>query len=74
MPARVLIVDDEPDIRDVLNEHLLREGYVVETTSTGAAAIGAVRERTPDAVLLDLNMPGVLDGRAVLGAIAGEVP
>jgi DNA-binding NtrC family response regulator len=74
MAARVLIVDDEPDIRDVLKEHLLREGYVVETTSTGAAAIAAVRGRTPDAVLLDLNMPGALDGRAVLGAIAREVP
>ena len=74
MPARVLIVDDEPDVRDVLNEHLLREGYLVEATSTGAAAIAAVRGRTPDAVLLDLNMPGALDGRAVLGAIACEVP
>jgi DNA-binding NtrC family response regulator len=74
MTARVLIVDDEPDILDVLNERLLREGYVVETASTGAAAIAAVRGRTPDAVLLDLNMPGALDGRAVLGAIAREVP
>jgi DNA-binding NtrC family response regulator len=74
MPARVLIVDDEPDILDMLNERLLREGYVVETASTGAAAIAAVRRQTPDVVLLDLNMPGVLDGRAVLGAIAHGVP
>jgi DNA-binding NtrC family response regulator len=74
MPARVLVVDDEPDVRDMLNEYLMREGYAVETTSTGAGAITAVRRRTPDAVLLDLNMPGALDGRAVLGAIAREVP
>jgi PleD family two-component response regulator len=67
MPTWVLVVDDEPDILDVLNERLLREGDVVETASTGAAAIASVRGRTPDAVLLDLNMPGALDGRAVLG-------
>ena len=74
MPPRVLIVDDEPGIREVLSEHLRQEGYVVETMATGAAAIAAVRERVPDAVLLDLNMPGALDGRAVLDAIGREVP
>ena len=74
MPDRVLIVDDESAIRDILSEILLREGYIVETTSTGTAAIDAVRERRPDAVLLDLNIPGALDGRAVLRAIGGDVP
>ena len=74
MPARVLIVDDDLDVLNVLQESLLLEGYTVETTITGAAAIAAVRERTPDVVLLDLNMPGVLDGRAVLGAIARHAP
>ena len=74
MPARVLIVDNEPDILDVLRHHLLLEGYIVETTTTGAAAIAAVRERRPDVVLLDLNLPGMLDGRAVLGVIGSEVP
>jgi DNA-binding NtrC family response regulator len=74
MPARVLIVDDEPDILDVLRVRLLLEGYIVETTTTGAGAIAAVRERSPDVVLLDLNMPGVLDGRAVLHAIHATVP
>ena len=74
MPARVLIVDDEPDVLNVLRESLLLEGHTVETTTTGAAAIAAVRERSPDVVLLDLNLPGVLDGRAVLGVISREVP
>ena len=69
MPARVLIVDDEPDILDLLRVRLLLEGYIVETTTTGAAAIAAVRERAPEVVLLDLNMAGVLDGRAVLQLI-----
>jgi DNA-binding NtrC family response regulator len=73
-PTRVLIVDDDPDIRIVLREYLAREGYAVEITTTGAAAVNAVRSERVDVVLLDLNMPGVLDGRAVLGAIAGTVP
>ena len=74
MPARVLIVDDEPGIREILREHLLHGGYHVETATTGAAAIMAVRERRPDVALLDLNMPGTLDGRAVLGIIGREIP
>ena len=69
MPARVLVVDDEPDVLDLLRVRLLLEGYIVETTTTGTAAIAAVRERAPEVVLLDLNMPGVLDGRAVLQVI-----
>ena len=74
MPACVLIVDDEPGILEILREHLLHGGYHVETATTGAAAMVAVRELRPDVVLLDLNMPGVLDGRAVLSIIGGEVP
>jgi DNA-binding NtrC family response regulator len=74
MPGKVLIVDDDLDVLNVLRESLLLEGYTVETTITGAAAITAVRERSPDVVLLDLNMPGVLDGRVVLGFIARHVP
>jgi DNA-binding NtrC family response regulator len=74
VPARVLIVDDEPRIGDLLRQHLIIQGYLVETTTTGAAAVAAIRRRSPDVVLLDLNMPGTLDGRAVLRAIGGHVP
>ena len=74
MPARVLIVDDEPRILDLLRQHLIIQGYLVETTTTGAAAVAAIRRQSPDVVLLDLNMPGTLDGRAVLRAIGGDVP
>jgi two-component system response regulator MprA len=74
MPARVLIVDDEPELREILRESLTARGYVTETAATGAAAITAVRNQPPDVVLLDLNMPGTLDGRAVLRAIGQEIP
>ena len=61
-------------VSEISENRPLIKGYVVETTTTGAAAIAAVRERSPDVVLLDLNMPGVLDGRAVLQAIHTTVP
>jgi DNA-binding NtrC family response regulator len=75
MPARVLIVDDEPELCGILSESLTRLGYVTETVANGAAAIMTVRNQPPpDVVLLDLNMPGTLDGRAVLRAIGQEIP
>jgi CheY-like chemotaxis protein len=74
MPARILIVDDELELRDILSESLTSRGYVTETAATGAAAIMAVENQPPDVVLLDLNMPGALDGRAVLRAIGPEIP
>jgi DNA-binding response OmpR family regulator len=74
MPARVLIVDDDPAVRGLLSDLLTGQGYTVETASTGAAALVAARERQLDAILLDLNLPGTLDGRGVLGAIGQEIP
>jgi CheY-like chemotaxis protein len=63
MPVRILIVDDEPELRGILSESLTARGHVTETVATGAAAITAVRTQPrPDVVLLDLNMPGALDG------------
>jgi DNA-binding response OmpR family regulator len=72
MPPRVLVVDDDPYLRPMLAEHLLGEGYAVEVAANGATALAIARERPPDAVLLDLNMPGTLDGRAVLRAIGRD--
>src|SRR5499426_335872 len=61
MPSRVLIVEDEPDISDLLAFHLGREGYDVCRSRTGAEALQQVRVRAPDLVLLDLMLPG-MDG------------
>jgi two-component system response regulator PrrA len=74
MPARVLVVDDDRYVRSMLEDYLAGAGYAVEVTANGAAALTIVRERRPDAVLLDLNMPGTLDGRAVLRAISRDCP
>ncbi len=64
MPSRVLIVEDEPDIRDLLALHLEREGYHVSKCRTGADALRQVRASAPDLMLLDLMLPEV-DGLEV---------
>ena len=63
--GRVLVVDDEPQVVDMLRELLVELGYTVETAGHGAEALGRVPEFEPDVVLLDLQMPG-LSGLQVL--------
>jgi DNA-binding NtrC family response regulator len=54
--ARLLIVDDEPLILEVLTEHF-KSDYAVETALNGADALGAILRERPDVVMLDINMP-----------------
>ncbi len=63
--ARILIVDDEPDIRSTVKEILEDEGYAVTTAESAAAAREARRGERPDVVLLDVWMPD-LDGISLL--------
>src|SRR2546423_2825306 len=62
--ARVLVVDDEPIVRDVLSRYLVREGFEVETVGDGREALDAVERFRPDLVLLDLMLPAI-DGLEV---------
>ena len=64
MPSRVLIVEDEPDIRDLLAYHLGREGYEIATAATGGEALRQAARARPDLVVLDLMLPEI-DGREV---------
>ncbi|MCX7557656.1 sigma-54 dependent transcriptional regulator [Xanthomonadaceae bacterium JHOS43] len=76
MPApRILIIDDEPDIRSGLTDILEDEGYRVESAADAGQARGQLAEATFDAVLLDIWMPGT-DGIALLRewVAAGELP
>lgn len=57
--GRVLVVDDEPQIRRVLRSALATAGYEVEDVRTGEEALEAVREQRFDLILLDMNMPGM---------------
>jgi two-component system nitrogen regulation response regulator NtrX len=64
--ATVLIVDDEPNIRRMVGALLSAEGYEVREAASGAEGVARAAEDEPDAVLLDLMMPGELDGMAAL--------
>lgn len=58
-PQRILIVDDERPVQEVLSLYLQREGFDVETAGDGEAALAAVQARPPDLVVLDLMLPKV---------------
>jgi DNA-binding response OmpR family regulator len=62
---KILITDDERNIRLMLRTALEAEGYAIEEAANGREALDAIERTTPDLVLLDLNMP-VLDGMSVL--------
>lgn len=63
--GRVLVVDDEPMVRETLGQVLSEEGYVVDLAVDGESALEAVHAARPDAILLDLMMPG-MNGRQFL--------
>jgi phosphate regulon transcriptional regulator PhoB len=64
MAQRVLIVEDEPDIRELLVFHLEREGYQIAKARSGAEALRVAQTSPPDLVLLDLMLPE-MDGLEV---------
>lgn len=71
MAKRVLVVDDEPNIVMSLRFLMEREGFQVEVTSTGQAAVAALDRQPADLVLLDIMMPE-LDGFEVCQRIRGN--
>lgn len=58
---KILVVDDEPDILDLISYNLRREGYLVYTATNGRLAIEKAKEINPDLIILDVMMP-VMDG------------
>ena len=66
--TRLLIIDDDPSLLEVLGDYLDRLGHEVETAATGAAGLQAARAAEPDLVLLDVAMPGI-DGWQVLRSL-----
>jgi two-component system KDP operon response regulator KdpE len=66
--TRLLLIDDDPSLLEILSDYLSRSGYEVETAATGSAGLRAARTAAPDLVLLDVAMPG-LDGWQVLRSL-----
>ncbi len=69
--ARVLVIDDEPEITDIVEAFLTEAGYTVGVENTPTNAIQKAREFHPDVVLLDIMMPGV-DGYDICQALKKE--
>ena len=63
--AKILVIDDEQSIRDLLNTLLRRKGYDVVLAESGRKGLELFRRERPDVVVLDLKMPG-MDGLTVL--------
>lgn len=69
--ARVLVVEDEPDIAALVAYQLAREGMRVETAADGRAALAAANREVPDLIVLDLMLPGI-SGYDILSALRGQ--
>jgi Response regulators consisting of a CheY-like receiver domain and a winged-helix DNA-binding domain len=65
---RILVVDDEPSIRQMLDLGLRKEGYIVKTAANGQIALELIPEFNPHLIILDLMMP-VLDGNDLCQAV-----
>ncbi len=70
----ILIIDDEPNIRRMVGALLAGDGYSVREAPDGASGLAIAAEQEPDAVLLDLMMPGELDGMDTLARLRQQMP
>ena len=71
---KILVIDDEAPIREVLNASLTDDGYPVRVAKSGEEGLAAIEEFRPNAVLLDIWMPGKLDGIDVLREARPKYP
>ncbi len=70
MKARILVVDDEPAIRDTMRMILEYEGHEVLVAASGQEGLAVAERESPDLVFLDIKMPGA-DGLEVLSRLRG---
>ncbi len=71
MPETILVVDDEPSLRETLAYNLKKQGYTVETADNGRRALESARRTPPDLILLDVMLPE-LDGIEVCRTLRHE--
>jgi CheY-like chemotaxis protein len=69
--APVLVIDDDPTVRLLMERHLTREGFAIVTAANGIEGLARARELHPSAITLDVMMPD-LDGWTVLAALKGD--
>src|SRR3954468_5794978 len=71
MEQRILLVEDDTELREMVRRVLVREGFAVTGRGTGAEALTAVEHEAPDALVLDIGLPDS-DGRDVCPALRGR--
>lgn len=69
-PLRILLVDDDDDVREMLTLELASAGYAVDAAASGAEALSRARSTPPDLLLLDFQMPGMDGGEVIDGVRA----
>lgn len=69
--CEVLVIDDDPAVRDLVSRNLAKEGFRVRTAATGEEGLERARQLHPEAITLDLIMPGV-DGWSVLSQLKAD--
>ena len=72
-PGRIVVVDDDPTVADVVGRYLVRDGHTVECVHDGYEALRRVAEEPPDLVVLDLMLPG-MDGLEVCRRLRAKWP
>lgn len=71
MSARILVVEDDPDIRELIAISLRRAGFVVESVENGERGLASAQARPPDLAILDVMMPGI-SGHEVAQRLASD--
>jgi len=71
--GRVLVVDDDPTVSDVVRRYLERAGFAVTLAADGPAALAAAEASVPDLVVLDLMLPGISGLRCAAGCGAARM-
>jgi DNA-binding response OmpR family regulator len=72
-PGRIVVVDDDPTVADVVGRYLVRDGHTVECVHDGYEALRRIAEQPPDLVVLDLMLPG-MDGLEVCRRLRARWP
>jgi DNA-binding response OmpR family regulator len=73
LPGRIVVVDDDPTVADVVGRYLVRDGHKVECVGDGHQALRLIAEDPPDLVVLDLMLPGI-DGLEVCRRLRQQWP
>jgi DNA-binding response OmpR family regulator len=73
LPGRIVVVDDDPTVADVVGRYLVRDGHSVESVSDGYEALVLIAKNPPDLVVLDLMLPGI-DGLEVCRRLRARWP